>query len=272
MKCKYCNERDAVKYSKYSSGEFCSRECACGFSTKAKRKEINEKVSKTLRDKPRKLKKIKICKYCNNIVETKQGKVCNLCLKWKGYISLYKKIKIYDKSKSFEKMNNNALKFLVDLYFNKMWSVNDILEKFNIRQNSLYFYFTKNGIKLRNLSNSVRIALLNGKGGGGGNNQYKSGWHTTWNGKQIYYRSSYELNYALELDKKKIPYEVEFKRILYYDTIKKEWRVAIPDFYLPLENKIVEMKSDWTYDEQNMNDKKKAYEEEGYNFELLFGD
>lgn len=46
--CKNCEERPAEKYSKYTTGEFCSKECARGFSTKLKRKEINEQVSKTL--------------------------------------------------------------------------------------------------------------------------------------------------------------------------------------------------------------------------------
>lgn len=45
MKCKCCNKNDAIKYSKYTTGEFCSRECARAFSTKDKRIEINEKIS-----------------------------------------------------------------------------------------------------------------------------------------------------------------------------------------------------------------------------------
>ena len=51
MKCKNCKQKDAVKYSKYTSGEFCSRECSRGYSTKSKRKEINKKVSKSLSDR-----------------------------------------------------------------------------------------------------------------------------------------------------------------------------------------------------------------------------
>ncbi|MFW5988461.1 MAG: HNH endonuclease signature motif containing protein [bacterium] len=46
MKCENCgNEHDGS----YGSGRFCSSKCARGFSTKSKRKEINEKVSKSLR-------------------------------------------------------------------------------------------------------------------------------------------------------------------------------------------------------------------------------
>jgi len=44
-KCKCCNIEDAVKYSKYSDGNFCSSKCARSFSTKEKRGEINKKVS-----------------------------------------------------------------------------------------------------------------------------------------------------------------------------------------------------------------------------------
>lgn len=47
-KCKNCGINDAIQYSKYTTGEFCSSKCARGYSTKEKRKEINEKVSKNL--------------------------------------------------------------------------------------------------------------------------------------------------------------------------------------------------------------------------------
>lgn len=85
MKCKNCEINDAVKYSKYSTGEFCCRECARAYSTKEKRKEINEKVSETL--KAKKVKKIinYICEKCNKSFEVeksiKKGRhiYCNEC-------------------------------------------------------------------------------------------------------------------------------------------------------------------------------------------------
>jgi hypothetical protein len=49
MKCKNCETKDAVKYSEYSTGEFCCIKCARGFSTKEKRNEINNKVSLKLK-------------------------------------------------------------------------------------------------------------------------------------------------------------------------------------------------------------------------------
>ena len=48
MLCKNCGKHEAIKYSPYSTGEFCSRECARAFSTKNKRVEINKKVSQKL--------------------------------------------------------------------------------------------------------------------------------------------------------------------------------------------------------------------------------
>lgn len=49
MKCKNCEINESTKYSKYSSGDFCSKECAKSFSTKEKRKEINKIVSEKLK-------------------------------------------------------------------------------------------------------------------------------------------------------------------------------------------------------------------------------
>lgn len=45
MKCENC---DLVHLGEYGSGRFCSAKCARGFSTKNKRQEINDKVSKKL--------------------------------------------------------------------------------------------------------------------------------------------------------------------------------------------------------------------------------
>ena len=46
MFCEYCNkEHDGS----YGSGRFCSEKCARGFTTKAKRKDINQRVSNKLK-------------------------------------------------------------------------------------------------------------------------------------------------------------------------------------------------------------------------------
>jgi endogenous inhibitor of DNA gyrase (YacG/DUF329 family) len=62
-KCENCDiEIDWV----FGSGRFCSRKCACSFSTKEKRKEINEKVSKKLTQERTKKK----CLECGLLFES----------------------------------------------------------------------------------------------------------------------------------------------------------------------------------------------------------
>ena len=51
----------------------------------------------------------------------------------------------------------------------------------------------------------------------------------------------------------------------------KRRRIAIPDIFLFKNNELVEIKSTWTYDEQNMRDKIKVYKKLGYNVRLIIG-
>lgn len=75
MKCKNCETSEAIKYSKYTSGEFCSKKCSSSFSTKNKRSEINKIVSLKLT----KNRLEKVCEYCNEIFlikNTKRNQIC----------------------------------------------------------------------------------------------------------------------------------------------------------------------------------------------------
>jgi DNA-dependent RNA polymerase auxiliary subunit epsilon len=101
------------------------------------------------------------------------------------------------------------------------------------------------------------------------NTKYKSGWHITWNNKKVFLRSSYELEYATFLDENKIDYDVEKLRIQYVDSRDGSKRTAIPDFYLVDSNTIVEVKSCYTLNLQNMKDKFLEYERLGYKVKLL---
>jgi hypothetical protein len=65
MKCKNCNINEAVKYSKYSSGEFCSKSCSASFSTSVNRKLINEKISFKLKGTGNENVKLN-CPYCKS--------------------------------------------------------------------------------------------------------------------------------------------------------------------------------------------------------------
>jgi hypothetical protein len=100
---------------------------------------------------------------------------------------------------------------------------------------------------------------------------YKHGYHTTWNNKQVFYRSSYEEDYYKILDIQKIDYECESLRIQYWDSEQKRFRTSVPDIYIPSTNTIIEIKSQYTFDidKQRMIDKFKTYKQNGYNTILI---
>jgi hypothetical protein len=58
MKCKNCNNKEAIKYSKYTTGEFCSKTCSRIYSIKTRTAEENEvigiRVSKSLKERYKK--------------------------------------------------------------------------------------------------------------------------------------------------------------------------------------------------------------------------
>lgn len=72
MICEYCNKEHS---GIFGSGRFCNIKCARAFSTKDKRKEINKKVSETLK----KIKiKEKICPICKNVFTVNlKNKTCS---------------------------------------------------------------------------------------------------------------------------------------------------------------------------------------------------
>jgi len=59
--------------------------------------------------------------------------------------------------------------------------------------------------------------------------------------------------------------------ITYFDTQQKKLRNYYPDFYIPKENTVVEVKSDFTFLDglRNLKDKKEGVEDSGYQFSLM---
>ena len=305
MMCENCGKQfDIITFG---SGRFCCEHCAKQFSSKQNTEKT--KVIKCIRcgkeiivSKNSSINQL--CNNCkmqdykeklirNNYKSSKQNpyKRCNICGKIKLKNSKCKfcekhniqqlktliKYFGFDKTKlgtsevelEFNKIKNK----LYDLYWNKHLSSTEIANKFNypFASNLVNKVFNYLDIKVKSVQESVAENFIEGRASVAVNNEsnYKAGWHTTWNNKQVYLRSSYELDYANYLDNNNIDYEVEFKHIKYYDTVKHQYRCAIPDFYLTKTNTIVEIKSNWTLDIQNMKDKKLEYLKEGYNFKLI---
>lgn len=238
--------------------------------------EINNKNSIHRYHTCEKHKGLKIlkCKNCKKeFIGTKNTRFCsNKCktfFKIKGTLIKYFNLDI---NKLFEDEINRIKNELIDLYWNKHLSSTQICKQYNYPNvgnltGKIFKYFD---IPSKTCKECIKENYLYGRlKSSTSNTIYKQQWHTTWNEKEVYLHSSYELDYAKELDKQKIDYEVEYFHIKYWDSQKQEYRCAIPDFYIPKDNMIVEIKSSWTLDEQNMKDKMKAYKELGYNTKLI---
>lgn len=288
MKCKNCdNEHDGS----FGSGRFCSRQCAnsrhddkteikiiccieCGNDIKVnKRSRVNTKCKECKKlDRIRKYSRVKkvtkriiVCKYCGE----EKCKRIDICQKHQLLPSLIKYFGFNGNvigTKHFYKEFERVRTILIEDYWNREMSIPELVKKYNHYDNRNFNKILNTlEIEKRTLSESQINGLKNGKWSVPHcKYPYKFGWHITWDNKKVFYRSSYELNYCLELDRKKIKYELESLRILYWDSQQNKQRVAIPDFYLPETNEIIEIKSEYTYNERNMKDKFKVYKNHGY--------
>ena len=217
---------------------------------------------------------VSYCKYCG----AEKGK----CLRpeiCKHYQLLPKMIKYFGFDQNtlgsieFYAEYDRVVNFVYDLYWNQKMSIQQIKEYVNYPSSAgALSHFLYKIIPIRNLSQSVQNAIAVGrlKLSAIETAQFKTGFHKTWQNKTIFFRSSYEEDYCKELDVLKIPYDVETLIIEYYDSQQKHMRFAFPDFYLPEQNLIVEVKSAFTIDVQNMKDKFLQYKALGYNVDLLY--
>lgn len=293
MNCETCNN---THDGSYASGRFCTPHCARKFSqsfstigdTKkatcrfcptiieiSKRASVNTATCPSCK-KEHKHKKSKSCKMCGTVIYGRK-KICKhkFCRKFNLVNTLIEKFGLPESSVGTSKYHNEFQKIVdvvSDEYYNQKLSSLELAEKYGTSPNGGNFTkIMKNlGIDTRNLREACINAYTTGRSVPVQvPNQYTSGWHTTWNNKQVYYRSSYELDYAKQLDVNKIDYDMEHHRILYWDTQQKYQRTAVPDFYLHESNTIVEIKSDYFLDKQNMIDKFKAYHKLGFHTLLI---
>ena len=261
----------------YGSGRFCSIHCQISFSNKKRGNlsiETKQKISNSL-----KKEKNKICSICGKpfIAKGKEKYCSSECKRFSKIIPTFIKYFSFDENiigtsdifKEVDRIKNMLYK---DYWSDKL-SGSLIAKKYDYPNpfNLTGKIFRYLDIPRRNFSeatinayneNRLSVNIVNPI--------YKHGWHTTWNNKQVYLRSSYEFDYAKYLDDNKIEYSVEQLRIPYYNSQLDSIRCAIPDFYLIQSNTIVEIKSEWTLNIQEMKDKFKAYKQLGYNCSLLY--
>ena len=162
-----------------------------------------------------------------------------------------------------------ATRRVISLYIEDRLSAPELWKQYKIGYTTLRAYLKDAGFFTRSRKEGIQVGVEEGRVKIASGPQYKHGNYKTWEGKEIFYRSSYELEYAIQLDEQRIRYDVEDLRIPYFDTQRNEERIAIPDFHLLDSGEIVEIKSSWTYDEQNMKDKFTAYRKAGFKPKLI---
>ncbi|MCX6742135.1 MAG: hypothetical protein NTX24_03090 [Candidatus Pacearchaeota archaeon] len=82
-------------------------------------------------------------------------------------------------------------------------------------------------------------------------------------------RSYWEGEVAEFLDKNKLDWEYETKKIPYWDTERKREAVTIPDFFIPSKNLIIEVKSNAEFKTQKTKDKMDGIKSKGFDVFLV---
>lgn len=262
----------------FGTGRFCNNACKTAYcnSKRIVSDTTKEKISNALKGK--KKHKERYCKICGNVIANtnSKSKFCSChCKHINNFINTLVKYFYFDENvigtnEVFNEIDR-IRKVLYKLYWDDELNANDISKKFNYPSSSnlVAKIFNYLSIPVRTITDAVNLSIKQGNYKIRENNKSHHGWHTTWNNKTVYYRSKNELDYAIELDSYKIDYDMECLRIKYFDTLKQKYRYAIPDFYIQSINTIIEIKSLYTLDIQNMSDKFKAYEDLGYNVKCI---
>ena len=160
---------------------------------------------------------------------------------------------------------------LVTEYFIKRGSMLTIMKKFGIPSTrTMDILFREFCIDARNLSESALLSIESGRSDPVKNiSTFQHLWHTTWDGKKVLLRSSHEQAFAISLDAARTKYEVECFRLRYFDAKRQANRIAVPDFYLVNDHRIVEVKSTYWLNVENMKAKAESYRRLGFAFSLF---
>jgi len=215
----------------------------------------------------------KSCRWCGDTHNSSEDKleVCNL---YRLIPSLSKHFGFDNNTIGTARANSELLRIKNDLikkYHIEEKSIPEITKEIGYDGDDRNFNKILNslGIELRNFSESNTMAYKYNRMVPPKLSSHSAGYHETFEGNYVYYRSSYELDICKRLDTMKVKYKMEGFRIPYFDTQTNSERTAIPDFYIESLNLIIEIKGMFFYDKQNMEEKMKKYRELGYNTLLI---
>lgn len=245
--------------------KFCNRSCAAKYNNKHRtRKPWTEEQRKAIQHRDRQR-----CKYCGKDTGRYVNLsailgVCAECKPFVGKLQTYKKLGLH---KGSLKARELKLHRLIKRFYLKGMTISDMYSRYRLHNVTVRRILSEESVHLRSLSEEQRRTVEK-KG-----TIFKGcvGSHISWEGKIFFFRSKWEEQFMQNLDKHRVSYEYEPFTVRYWDSELALERVAIPDFYLPETNEIIELKSCWTFQgqEQRMKDKFKAYEKQGYMPKLL---
>lgn len=281
--CKRCDNQYKVimtqndfKKGKYK--KYCSRSCAnVRNHSKETKQKISNSINKYFQDnnkskkykntkKEKREKKKYYCKSCGVLLNNKR-KYCKQCSPFTQNVSLFEKLNI--SNDNLKIASKEAFDILKQQYFDNKQSLSKIKDKYGIMYNTVYNFFKKFNINLRNNKESSLLCWKNGQlNGNNAMNGFNSQCHKTWNNNQVFLRSSYQIKVAQFLDDQKIEYQVQKIKLQY--KYKENYHTYISDFYLPKSNLIIQTKCGYFIKkDKKLNDKIKSVKQNGYKFLLI---
>lgn len=267
-----------------SQHSFCSNSCSATYNNKLRGYKYpdRDEYQQILKEKAKKYRTSKrlccvcgqsdcqrpdVCKKSMLRMMTSQKEDNNL-VKCGFDISTIGTPKVYDE---FDRIRD----IIYDLYHNHNLSLQDLKDRFDIKrfqnvQNILKTLdIPRRTFKEAGLAYAKTHPTITTTPQPAHNCKFKTGYYTNTKGEQVYYRSSYELDYMKMLDANNVDYKHEPFRVVYHNSRLNKESYCIPDFFLVESNTVVEIKSAYTYLQQDMIDKMNAYKALGYNFKLV---
>ena len=95
-------------------------------------------------------------------------------------------------------------------------------------------------------------------------------WHETWDKKKVFYSTYDELQFAKKLDRLKTRYEINAIQIPYFDSFFGSERIAIPNFYLPDDNTLIEVRDQENFNQAELHDRLTQYVRNGYECVVIY--
>jgi len=276
--CKHCKDTHS-RWLSFGKGyqDFCSRKCSLTYMNKSK--EHKEKIKET------NLERYGV-EHCNQRKEIQEKRGNTLKNKY-GVINVsqIKKVKEKKKETNLEKrgfeysLQDPKIRKQIEKTNIKKYGFKNVFQNDNIKEKIKESLIAKYGVEHPMDSDSIRNKLKNTNLERYGvehamqvpeffNRQQKSAFKRfKYKNTNIHYQGTYELDFLDSFDNLiKIENGPSVKYVL-----NKSNKVYYSDFYLPVHNLIVEIKSCWTYErdlEMNL-EKQKACIEQGYNFMFI---